>query len=92
VVSSVCFFSGTDVTPESISSRVVFCLSFLSATVVLAAYSGILISIITNQQESIRFDDVDGLLHSGTYKFGARQDSAELTFFSVRMVITASIN
>jgi hypothetical protein len=89
--SSVCFFTGTDVTPKSISSRMVYCLSFLSSTVVLAAYSGILISFITNQQEAIRVDDLDGLLHSGTYKFGVLQDSAELTFFSVRMVITASI-
>jgi hypothetical protein len=87
VVSSVCFFSGTDVTPKSISSRMVYCISFLSATVVLAAYSGILISFITNQQEAIRVDDLDGLLHSGTYKFGVLQDSTELTFFSVRMVL-----
>jgi hypothetical protein len=92
VVSSVCFFSGTDVTPKSIFSRVVFCLSFLSSTVVLAAYSGILISFITNQQEAIRVEDLGGLLHSGTYKFGVLQGSAELAFFSVRMAITDSIH
>ena len=92
VVSSVCSFSGTDVTPKHISSSIVYCLSFLSATVVLAAYSGILISFITNQEDAIRVDDLDGLLHSETYKFGALQDSAELTFFSVRIVITTSIH
>jgi hypothetical protein len=92
VVSSVCFFSGTDVTPKSLSPRVVFCLSLLSATVVFAAYSGILVSFIPNQQEAIRVDDLDGLLHSGTFKFGALQDSAELAFFSVRMVVTDSIH
>jgi len=70
----------------------VYFLSFLSATVVLAAYSGILISFITNQPEAIPVDDLDGLLHSGNYKFGALQDSAELTFFSVRMVIIVSIH
>ena len=69
----------------------VYCLSFLSAMVVLAAYSGILVSFITNQQQTIPVDDLDGLLHSGTYKFGALKDSTELTFFSVRVVITASI-
>ena len=92
VVSSVCFFSGTEVTPKSVSSRVIFCLSFLSGTVVLAAYSGILISFITNQQEAIRVEDLDGILHSGTYKFGTLQDSAELAFFSVRMANTDSIH
>ena len=79
-------------TPNSISSRMVYCLSFLSATVLLAAYSGNHISFITNEEEAIRVDDLDRLLHSGTYKFGALQDSAELTFFSVRMFITASIH
>jgi hypothetical protein len=92
VASSVWFFSGTDVTPKSISSRMVYCLSFLSATVVLAAYSGIIISFITNQEDTIQVDDLDGLLHSGIYKFGVLQDSAELTYFSVRMVITVGIH
>jgi len=70
-----------DVTPKCISYRVVFCLSFPSSTVVLAASSGILNSFITNRQEAIRVDGLDGLLHSGTFKFGALQDSAELAFF-----------
>jgi hypothetical protein len=48
---------------------------------VFAAYSGILISFIANQQEAIRVEDLDGLLHSGTYKFGVLQNSTELAFF-----------
>jgi len=59
---------------------------------VLAAYSGIPISFITNQQEAIRVEDLDGLLHSGTYKFGVLQNSAELAFFSLRMAMTDSIH
>jgi len=47
----------------------------------LVVYSGILNSFTTNQQVAIRVDDLDGLLHSGTFKFGALQDSAELAFF-----------
>jgi len=80
------------VTPKSISSCVVFCFSFLSSTVVLASYSGILISFVTNRQEAIRVDDRDGLLHSGNFKFDALQDSAEMTFFSVTMAIIDSIH
>lgn len=89
---SVCCLPGTDVTPTAACSRLVYCLSFLSSTVLLAAYSGILISFITNQQRTIPIVDLDGLLQSGTYKFGALQNSTELTFFSVRVAISASIH
>jgi hypothetical protein len=80
------------VTPKAISSRMVYCLSFLSETVVLAACSGIHASFITNQQVTIPVDYLDGLLRPRTYKFGAPKDSTELTFFSVAVVITASIH
>jgi hypothetical protein len=56
------FLSEIDVTPKSVFSRMVCCISFVCEMVLLAAYSGILISFITNQQEAIRFDDLDGLL------------------------------
>jgi hypothetical protein len=72
--------------PKTICCRIVYGISFLSATVILAAYSGVLNSFIANNQETIPINDMDELLHSGTYKF-VLCNSTEFTFFSVIMAV-----
>jgi hypothetical protein len=65
----------------------VYIVCFLTATVILAAYSGVLISFIAIKQEAIPINDLDELLHSGAYKFHVLWNSTELTFFRVILVI-----
>jgi hypothetical protein len=65
------------------SCRLVYCLSFATASVLLAAYSGILISVMATKHEALPFSDLGGLLQSGTYQFGVLKDAEEVTFFSV---------
>jgi hypothetical protein len=62
----------------------VYCICFLGTSVILAAYSGLLISFIANKHETIPFNDLDGLLRSGTYSFGVMNNSVAVTYFSVR--------
>ncbi|XP_021924488.1 probable glutamate receptor [Zootermopsis nevadensis] len=73
---------GTDVTPKETSGRMVYSLFFLSTSVVLAAYSGLLVSFITNKYGALPFSDLDGLLRSGIYSFGVLNNSIPFTYFS----------
>jgi ABC-type Fe3+ transport system permease subunit len=66
---------------------VVYGITYLSATIILAAYSAVLVSFIANNQETIPINDMDELLHSGTYKFGVLWNSTELAFFSVILAL-----
>ncbi|XP_069695080.1 probable glutamate receptor [Periplaneta americana] len=61
---------GHDVTPRSCSCRVVYWVSYLTALVLLAAYSGTLISFLANHRNEFPFFDLKGLLAQNTYLMG----------------------
>ncbi|XP_023708697.1 glutamate receptor ionotropic, delta-2 isoform X2 [Cryptotermes secundus] len=84
--SLCCVFSifcqqGQDFTPKSISCRLVFLTAYLTAVILLSAYSAALISFLTKQSVVMPFRDLQGLLKDGTYRLGIMPDSAEYEMF-----------
>ena len=63
-----------------ISSKVVFCTSFLLGVILLASYSAKLISFLAIVKVNIPFKTLEDVLHSD-YKFGSVQGSAPLDSF-----------
>jgi hypothetical protein len=77
-------FTGQDFTPKSISCRLVFLTAYLTAVILLSAYSAALISFLTKKSVVMPFRDLQGLLKDGTYRLGIMPDSAEYEMFEVR--------
>jgi len=60
------------------------CLSaYLTAVVLLAAYSATFISFLAVRRSSLPFTTFGGMLQDGTYRLGIMDDSVELNFFDV---------
>jgi hypothetical protein len=72
----------------------VFLTAYLTAVILLSAYSAALISFLTKKSVVMPFMDLQGLLKDGTYKLGIMSDSAEYEMFEVRnkAVITYPCN
>ncbi|PSN34360.1 Ionotropic receptor 143 [Blattella germanica] len=64
---------GHDITPRSSGCRVVYWSAYLTSLVILAAYSGTLISFLTIHRDNFPFNDLPGLLKDPTYKIGTLQ-------------------
>lgn len=62
--------SGHDLTPRSTSCRLVYITAYLTALVLLAAYSAALISSLTVYRSNLPFQDLEGILRDKTYKLG----------------------
>jgi hypothetical protein len=78
------FFTGHDFTPKSSSCRLVYLTAYLTAVILLSAYSAALISFLTKKSIALPFRNLQGLLKDGTYKLGVRENSAEYRMFEVR--------
>jgi hypothetical protein len=65
------------------SARTVHLAVHLTSVILLAAYSGALISILAVQIFTMPFTTMEGLLRDGTYRFGVVPHSAEYNLFSV---------
>ncbi|XP_021942723.1 glutamate receptor 1-like [Zootermopsis nevadensis] len=61
---------GHDVTPKSCACRLVYWLGYVTAVVVLAAYSATLISFLTIQNKEPHVKTLEALAADGTYKLG----------------------
>ncbi|KAJ4445620.1 hypothetical protein ANN_12302 [Periplaneta americana] len=61
---------GHDLSPRSYSCRLVYLIANLIAVVLLAAYSGTLISFLTVHHNKLPFTDLSGLLADPSYSFG----------------------
>ncbi|XP_021913231.1 glutamate receptor ionotropic, delta-2-like [Zootermopsis nevadensis] len=61
---------GHDLTPRSTSCRLVYITAYLTALVLLAAYSAALISSLTVYRSNLPFQDLEGILRDKTYKLG----------------------
>ncbi|KAJ4428518.1 hypothetical protein ANN_24560 [Periplaneta americana] len=66
---------GHDITPRSTSCRLVYITAYLTALVLLAAYSAALISSLTVYSSNLPFSDLEGLLKENSYKVGVVSES-----------------
>jgi hypothetical protein len=62
--------AGHDVTPRSCACRLVYWLGYVTAVVVMAAYSATLISFLTIQNKEPPFKTLDALVADRSYKMG----------------------
>lgn len=76
--------SGHDITPRSTSCRLVYITAYLTAIVLLAAYSAALISSLTIYRSNLPFQNLEGILKDNTYKMGVVNMSEIFHMFSVR--------
>lgn len=63
-------FEGHDVTPKSCACRLVYWLGYVTAVVVLAAYSATLISFLTIQNKDPPFKTLEALAADKSYELG----------------------
>jgi hypothetical protein len=69
-VLQLCLSAGHDVTPKSCACRLVYWLGYVTAVVVLAAYSATLISFLTIRNQEPHVKTLEALAADGTYKLG----------------------
>jgi hypothetical protein len=60
--------------------------AYLSAVVLLAAYSATFISFLTVRHSSLPFTTFEDILEDGTFKLGILERSVELNFFDVSVI------
>ncbi|XP_046746480.1 probable glutamate receptor isoform X4 [Diprion similis] len=76
-------FCGQGIMPSSMTTaRTIHLAIHLTAVILLAAYSGALVSFLAVQMFTMPFTTMEGLLEDGTYRFGVVSKSAEYNLFS----------
>ena len=76
-------FAGHEETPRSLSCRLIYWVSYMVAVVLLAAYSGALISSLALQRIDPPFTTLGGLLRHGGYSVTTLANSAHFNNFDV---------
>jgi hypothetical protein len=74
---------GSMVNVQSSAIRAISVTSYLTATVVMAAYSAAFISYLTVQDLQLPFTTFEGLLNDGRYRLLAVNGTAQLNYFDV---------
>ena len=69
---------------NSSSFRIIIVTSYVTTTVLLAAYSAALISFMTVQIITLPFTKYEGLLQHDEYRMGILQGTAHISYFNVR--------
>jgi hypothetical protein len=69
---------------NSASFRTIIVTSYVTTTVLLAAYSAALVSFMTVQDVKLPFTTFEGLLRHGEYRLGTLQGTAYISYFNVR--------
>lgn len=70
--------------PESISCRVIYITGYFASTILLTAYSAVLISNLTTQAPRRPFDSLQSFLDVGSHELIAIQKSTDYGYFSVK--------
>jgi hypothetical protein len=70
---------------NSLSFRIIIVTSYVTITVLLAAYSAALISFMTVQDIQLPFTTFEGLLQHGEYRLATAQGTAYISYFNVRI-------
>jgi hypothetical protein len=81
-VISPCF-AGQQDEVNNTSGRMVIFTSYVTSLVLLAGYSGFLISSLAVQPQNLPFTDLKGLLYDGSYKLGIVQNTSTSNIFDV---------
>jgi len=76
--------TGYDMNINSSSFRMIIVTSYVTTTVLLAAYSAALISFMTVQFVTMPFTTFEGLLQHDEYRLGIMQGTAHISYFNVR--------
>jgi hypothetical protein len=76
-------FAGHSETPRTLSCRIIYWVSYIVAVVLLAAYSGALISSLALQRIDPPFTSFSGLLQHGGYSVATLAESAHFNNFDV---------
>jgi len=75
--------AGHEKTPRSWPCSLVCLSAYLTAVVLLVAYSATFISFLAVRRSSLPYTMFDGMLQDGTYRLGIVDNSVELNFFDV---------
>ena len=82
--NSICVcVMGQQVVFKNTSSRIVILTSYVTALVLMAAYSAFLISSLALQHQHLPFKDLQGLLHDGSYRLGVMGNGSAFSSFRV---------
>jgi hypothetical protein len=82
--NSICVcVMGQQVVFKNTSSRIVILTSYITALVLMAAYSAFLISSLAVQHQHLPFKDLQGLLHDGSYRLGVMGNGSAFSSFRV---------
>jgi hypothetical protein len=73
---------------NSSSFRMTILTSYLTTTVLLAAYSAALVSFITVQHVKLPFTTFEEMLQNGEYRLGTEQGTVLINIFKVRTDVT----
>ena len=68
---------------KSTSVRIIILTSYMTSLVLMAAYSACLISSLAVQRRHLPFNDLQGLLHDGSYRLGVVMSSSTFNIFDV---------
>ncbi|PSN36620.1 hypothetical protein C0J52_10458, partial [Blattella germanica] len=68
---------------QTFQARLVYLISYLTATVLCVAYTAALISFLNVQKLTLPFTDFETLLEDGSYRLSAPVGSARLSYFQV---------
>ena len=79
--------TGYDMSINSSSFRMIIVTSYVTTTVLLAAYSAALISFMTVQTVTLPFTTFEGLLQHDEYRLAVEQGTAHISFFNVRTAV-----
>jgi hypothetical protein len=78
------YIVGHDMNINSSACRMIIMTSYVTTTVLLAAYSAALVSFMTVQDFKLPFSSFRELLQHRHYRLGALPGSAQITYFEVR--------
>ena len=76
---------------NSSSFRAIIVTSYVTTTVLLAAYSAALVSFMTVQYVKLPFATFRELLQHSGYRLGTLQGTAHISYFNVRNDITHAV-
>lgn len=76
-------FTGSNITPDSVSCRMIFFMSYIVAAVIFTVYSASMTSFLTLQHPFRPFGNLKQLLQDGTYSLQVVRNSAAYVDFAV---------
>lgn len=86
------FIPGHEDTPNSLTGRVIYLMTYITGLLVYIAYSAILISYLTVQPLVLPFTTLQGLLKTKEYSLGVLKNTADYDMFEVTLNTKVGLN